>query len=306
MLGNRKYRRWLNNQLLLHKGNSLYVDEYDNEEEANLIFSGSSFHDHNHTIYSSTWIKLRSNTDLYELYLKCGEDIQMKCNTYQYTYLDSLNKNKQIYLDPIAFKLHKSIDEIILLNDINNYQIYEKDIFQLTDNNSKNIYTKKSILNEKYKDLIHGFLYRTFESTFKLLDQIYIQFFISSLENHLIEYINGLYKGENDSIHYFNINNSQLCNTTLEDKNDCNDYFLLKNYITRNKYCKVMVIQNCNKLFRKLIHCVCKVYLLNSTSIGLDSTNKFVCIHPFKSLDPYIPKISIINILKIQISNFLS
>ncbi|CUV04388.1 unnamed protein product [Cryptosporidium hominis] len=272
MLGSRKYRRWLNNQLLINKGRAFqihqYCDNFEFDEIESLIIS-SSFRDPNYVISPSIWIRLCSDDELHELFLDCKEGNE-ELGELMITPRESLTIPTRNFLSSLK-KICSNLD----LNE--NY-------FLNNENCDENILAE-NFANINLKNCITGYLSKIFQEVLSLLDRDDLVRFISNIENLIIELIqnNELQKQEklHENVHKLVIISEKDCKMmkvyNIKDENVDNSFCFLssefESYLNSCQSSNSIIIKGCNKLLRKIIHCLCDHYCIISRSISTIGNN---------------------------------
>ncbi|KAH8582824.1 uncharacterized protein ELE39_003119 [Cryptosporidium sp. chipmunk genotype I] len=273
MLGNRKYRRWLNNQLIINKGRAFqihqYCDSFEFDEIESLIIS-SSFRDPNYATSPSIWIRLSSDDELHKLFLDCKEGEEL--GELMITQTEGLGVSTKNFL--------ASLKKICLNLNL------DEDYFTNIENCNENILAE-NFTNVNLKSCITGYLSKVFQEVLSLLDRDDLVRFVSNIENLIIELFqnNELQKQEKlyEEVHKLVIISEKDCKMmtvyNIKDGNiDSSFCFFFSEFGSQLNSCQgsnSIVIKGCNKLLRKIIHCLCNHYCLNSKSVSTLDNNKY-------------------------------
>lgn len=306
MLGSRKYRRWLNSQLLINKGRAFQIHQYcDNHEfdEIESIIISSSFRDPNYMISPSIWIKLSSDNELHELFLDCKERDQ-RLGEFIITPTEGLGVPTRNFFASLK-KICSSLD-------------LDEDCFKNNENCDINIQAK-NFTNINLKNCITGYLNKIFGEVLSFLNKDDLVRFIFNIESLMIELIqNNLQDQEklrekNHKLVLISDNDCKIMTLCNIKDHDVDNYFCFSSseFQSHLNSCHIsnsLIIKGCNKLLRKIIHCLCDHYCLNSRSISTIGSNnyegnneKIMILSPRKSSNIItLPQVKISTLLKIN------
>lgn len=310
MLGSRKYRRWLNNQLLINKGRTFqihqYCDNYEFDEIESIIIS-SSFRDPNYVVSPSIWIKLSSDDELHELFLDCKEREERG--------LEELAVSPAEQGATQARSLLASLKKICSGLEIDQECLFKGEC-------SVESVQLGAFTNINLKSCITGYLGKIFGEVLTLLDRDSLVEYVLNIENLMIEFIQDILE-----------NQQKQCGKTdrlvlVSDKDcrtmsicDIKDYkngeigglcfasSEFKSYLSSDKRPNLLIVKGCNKLLRKIVHCLCGLYCLNSRSISVFGESKYgrgndektMVLTPCKSANAVIlPQVKVSTLLKIN------
>ncbi|OII72417.1 uncharacterized protein cubi_00412 [Cryptosporidium ubiquitum] len=306
MLGSRKYRRWLNSQLLINRGRAFqihqYCDNYEFDEIESIIIS-SSFRDPNYMISPSIWIKLSSDNELHELFLDCKEGDKR---------LKELIVNQTERLEVPTKNFFASLKKICSNLDL------DEECFTNHENCDVNI-KAENFNNINLRSCITGYLSKVFGEVLSLLDRDDLVGFIFNIENLMIELIrNDSQKQEKlyEEIHKLVLVSEKDCKMMsfydIKDDDVHGGFSPLssefESHLNSSQRSSLLIIKGCNKLLRKIIHCLCNHYCVNSRSISAllndnykGNNEKIMILSPRKSsitITP--PQVKISTLLKIN------
>ncbi|KAJ1604743.1 hypothetical protein OJ253_3505 [Cryptosporidium canis] len=305
MLGSRKYRRWVNNQLLINRGRAFqihqYCDSYEFDEIESIIIS-SSFRDPNYIITPSIWIKLSSDDELHKLFLDCKED-RGRLGKFMVSSAEIGAPNRDLFARIKKICSSLNIDEMHLVNCEGGVERIHREI--LTSIHLRNCVT--------------GYLGKIFGEVLSLLDRDDLIEFVFSMENLIVELIQNSLKSQQklcektDKLVLVSDRDSKVANIyNVKDPSISNGPFLrsseFKSFLSSTQRPNSLIVQGCNKLLRKVIHCLSSPYYLNSRSISLASKSKHsegservMILSPCKSASSVaLPKVRLSTLLKIN------
>ncbi|KAF7456266.1 R3H domain containing protein [Cryptosporidium felis] len=253
MLGSRKYRRWLNNQLLINKGRAFQLNEYFDileYDEIESIIVSSSFRDPNYKTSPSIWIKLSLDDELYRLYLDCDE------NTKE---LSGTRAREKGVKD--TFKTQS----VQLLSGLR-----KRCSFLGKSGDTHDLLQNEYLEDSSLKSCVAGYLGKVFGGILSLLDHEDLIGFVFDIENLIVDFIREDRVGTS-TWKLVLVSNSDCRMMSIHNR-ECNDPRVSRELgpqFDSRKGLSLLVIQGCNKLLRKIVHSLCAPYSLRSKSINL-------------------------------------